>query len=111
MTSESPEILFPTLARSVLDELMEFGSERQLAASEVLYRAGEARWDFNIVLEGQVEIERPPAAFLGVAAGVGEFSRSLGALGVLGTNIGMMLVGGSAALSVQRRVSAREAPG
>jgi uncharacterized hydrophobic protein (TIGR00271 family) len=53
----------------------------------------------------------PAAAFLGVAAGVGEFSRSLGALGVLGTNIGMMLVGGSAALVVQRRVSAREAPG
>jgi len=53
----------------------------------------------------------PAAAFLGVAAGVGEFSRSLGALGVLGTNIGMMLVGGSAALIVQRRVSAREAPG
>jgi uncharacterized hydrophobic protein (TIGR00271 family) len=53
----------------------------------------------------------PAAAFLGVAAGVGEFSRSLGALGVLGTNIGMMLVGGSAALIVQRRLSAREAPG
>jgi len=53
----------------------------------------------------------PAAAFLGVAAGVGEFSRSLGALGVLGTNIGMMLVGGSAALIVQRRVSAREVPG
>jgi uncharacterized hydrophobic protein (TIGR00271 family) len=53
----------------------------------------------------------PAAAFLGVAAGIGEFSRSLGALGVLGTNIGMMLVGGSAALIVQRRVSAREDPG
>jgi uncharacterized hydrophobic protein (TIGR00271 family) len=53
----------------------------------------------------------PAAAFLGVAAGVGEFSKSLGALGVLGTNIGMMLVGGSAALIVQRRVAAREAPG
>jgi len=53
----------------------------------------------------------PAAAFLGVAAGIGEFSRSLGALGVLGTNIGMMLVGGSAALVVQRRVSAREIPG
>jgi uncharacterized hydrophobic protein (TIGR00271 family) len=50
----------------------------------------------------------PAAAFLGVAAGIGEFSRSLGALGVLGTNIGMMLVGGSIALIVQRRVSAGE---
>jgi hypothetical protein len=53
----------------------------------------------------------PAAAFLGVAAGVGEFSRSLGALGVLGTNIGMMVVGGSVALIVQRRVASREDPG
>jgi len=53
----------------------------------------------------------PAAAFLGVAAGIGEFSRSLGALGVLGTNIGMMLVGGSAALIVQRRVASRDDQG
>jgi uncharacterized hydrophobic protein (TIGR00271 family) len=53
----------------------------------------------------------PAAAFLGVAAGIGEFSKSLSALGVLGTNIGMMLVGGSTALIVQRRLSARQAPG
>jgi uncharacterized hydrophobic protein (TIGR00271 family) len=53
----------------------------------------------------------PAAAFLGVAAGIGEFSKSLSALGVLGTNIGMMLVGGSVALIVQRRVSSKELPG
>jgi uncharacterized hydrophobic protein (TIGR00271 family) len=47
----------------------------------------------------------PAAAFLGVAAGVGEFSKSLGALAVLGANIAMMLAGGSVALLVQRRVA------
>ena len=47
----------------------------------------------------------PAAAFLGVAAGVGQFSKSLDALAVLGTNVGMMLVGGSLALAAQRRLT------
>jgi uncharacterized hydrophobic protein (TIGR00271 family) len=47
----------------------------------------------------------PAAAFLGVAAGVGQFSKSLGALGVLGTNVAMMLLGGSLALAIQRRLN------
>jgi uncharacterized hydrophobic protein (TIGR00271 family) len=49
----------------------------------------------------------PAAAFLGVAAGVGQFSKSLGALGVLGTNIAMMLLGGSIALAAQRRFASK----
>jgi uncharacterized hydrophobic protein (TIGR00271 family) len=49
----------------------------------------------------------PAAAFLGVAAGVGQFSKSLGALGVLGANIAMMLVGGSLALAVQRKLASK----
>jgi uncharacterized hydrophobic protein (TIGR00271 family) len=49
----------------------------------------------------------PAAAFLGVAAGVGELSESLGALSVLVANIAMMLVGGSLALIVQRSLAAR----
>jgi uncharacterized hydrophobic protein (TIGR00271 family) len=49
----------------------------------------------------------PAAAFLGVAAGVGQFAKSLGALGVLGTNIAMMLLGGSIALAVQRRLASK----
>ena len=49
----------------------------------------------------------PAAAFLGVAAGVGQFAKSLGALGVLGTNIAMMLLGGSLALAVQRRLASK----
>ncbi len=47
----------------------------------------------------------PAAAFLGVAAGIGEFSKSLGALSVLGANIAMMLAGGSMALLVQRKLA------
>jgi uncharacterized hydrophobic protein (TIGR00271 family) len=49
----------------------------------------------------------PAAAFLGVAAGVGQFSKSLGALSVLGANIAMMLVGGSIALAVQRKFASK----
>jgi uncharacterized hydrophobic protein (TIGR00271 family) len=47
----------------------------------------------------------PAAAFLGVAAGIGQFSKSLSALSVLGVNIAMMMVGGSFALVVQRRLA------
>jgi uncharacterized hydrophobic protein (TIGR00271 family) len=49
----------------------------------------------------------PAAAFLGVAAGIGQFSKSLGALSVLSVNIAMMLVGGSLALAVQRKVGSK----
>jgi uncharacterized hydrophobic protein (TIGR00271 family) len=49
----------------------------------------------------------PAAAFLGVAIGVGELSKSLSALGVLATNVAMMIVGGSAALAIQRRLASR----
>jgi uncharacterized hydrophobic protein (TIGR00271 family) len=49
----------------------------------------------------------PAAAFLGVAAGIGQFSKSLGALSVLSVNIAMMLVGGSLALAVQRKLGSK----
>jgi uncharacterized hydrophobic protein (TIGR00271 family) len=48
----------------------------------------------------------PAAAFLGVAAGLGELSRSLSALAVLGTNVGLMIVGGACTLAIQRRTGA-----
>jgi uncharacterized hydrophobic protein (TIGR00271 family) len=48
----------------------------------------------------------PAAAFLGVALGVGELSKSLGALAVLAVNIAMMLLGGSSTLAIQRRARA-----
>jgi uncharacterized hydrophobic protein (TIGR00271 family) len=44
----------------------------------------------------------PASAFLGVAAGTGELGMSWSALGVLGANVAMMLLGGSIALAVQR---------
>jgi hypothetical protein len=47
------------------------------------------------------------AAFLGVAAGIGEVSKSLDALGVLSANVAMMIVGGSSALAVQRAMAVR----
>jgi uncharacterized hydrophobic protein (TIGR00271 family) len=49
----------------------------------------------------------PAAAYLGVALGIGELDKSLSALAVLGANIAMMLVGGSAALALQRAAAAR----
>jgi uncharacterized hydrophobic protein (TIGR00271 family) len=53
----------------------------------------------------------PAAAYLGVAAGLGEFGTATGALGVLGTNVAMMVLGAVATLAVQsmllRRAAAR----
>ena len=52
----------------------------------------------------------PAVAYLGVALAVGEAEKSLSALGVLGANIGMMLVGGSATLAIQRVIARRRVP-
>jgi uncharacterized hydrophobic protein (TIGR00271 family) len=49
----------------------------------------------------------PASAYLGVAAGVGEVSKALGALLVLGVNVAMLLVGGCATLVVQRMLARR----
>ena len=43
----------------------------------------------------------PAAAYLGVAAGLGEFGTARGALGVLGANVTMMVVGAVATLALQ----------
>jgi uncharacterized hydrophobic protein (TIGR00271 family) len=51
----------------------------------------------------------PAAAFLGVAAGVGDLGAAGGALGVLGMNVVMMTLGASGALAVQRAVRRRAA--
>ena len=45
----------------------------------------------------------PAAAYLGVAAGVGEESKAWGALAVLGVNVAVLLVAGTLTLLVQRR--------
>jgi uncharacterized hydrophobic protein (TIGR00271 family) len=49
----------------------------------------------------------PAAAYLGVATGQGEGDKVLGTLGVLGTNVALLLVGGTATLLVQRRLAER----
>jgi hypothetical protein len=53
----------------------------------------------------------PAAAYLGVSAGLGELDEATGALGVLGTNVGMMVVGAVGTLALQsllmRRAAAR----
>ena len=53
----------------------------------------------------------PAAAYLGVAVGVGELDKSLSALSVLGANVAMMLVGGSSALAVQRKLEPQTSRG
>jgi uncharacterized membrane protein len=49
----------------------------------------------------------PAAAYLGVAAGLGETGTAGGALGLLGVNVAMMTLGASATLLVQRRLRQR----
>ena len=51
----------------------------------------------------------PAVAYLGVAAGTGERGHSLNGLAVLGVNVAMMLIGGSAALACQRLFASRQA--
>ena len=49
----------------------------------------------------------PAAAYMGVAIGLGELSKASGALGVLGVNIAMLIVGSSATLAFQRLLMRR----
>ena len=51
----------------------------------------------------------PAAAYLGVAAGLGQRGEALGALAVLGTNVAMLVIASSATLIVQRRMARRGA--
>jgi uncharacterized hydrophobic protein (TIGR00271 family) len=49
----------------------------------------------------------PAVAYLGVAAGTGERGHTFSGLAVLTTNVAMMLIGGSAALALQRMIASR----
>ena len=53
----------------------------------------------------------PAAAYLGVAAGLGEADQDRGAVGVLGANVAMLVVGASGTLTLQRLVARRAVPG
>ena len=52
----------------------------------------------------------PAIAYIGVAAGLGEWSGALGAVAVLGVNLAMLLVAGTATLAIQTAIS-RRGPG
>ncbi len=72
---------FPAFSPDVLDELSEFGEQEELAAGDVLYRAGEARWDFYVLMEGAVEVVRDDESQqLVVSYGAGQFIGELGLL-------------------------------
>lgn len=47
----------------------------------------------------------PAAAYLGVAAGLGQGSKALGALAVLATNVAMMVLAAAITLSLQRQIA------
>ena len=49
----------------------------------------------------------PAAAYLGVALGLGEKGEALGALGVLGTNVAMLVIAASSTLVLQRGLARR----
>jgi uncharacterized hydrophobic protein (TIGR00271 family) len=51
----------------------------------------------------------PASAYLGVAVGLGEFGKATGALGVLGANVAMMVVGAVATLELQGVLARRRA--
>src|SRR4051794_15787919 len=47
------------LPPEMIDELREFGTERAIEVGDVLYRAGDATYDFMVILEGEVVVVRP----------------------------------------------------
>ncbi len=49
-------VRFPVLDRAVLDQLAEFGTEREVASGEVLFRAGAEVWGLMVVLSGEIQI-------------------------------------------------------
>jgi thioredoxin reductase (NADPH) len=70
------------LTEAQLTELATFGTERAVAAGEVLYRAGDDGYDFFVVLEGEMEIVRgePTGDVVVAVHGAGRF---LGELNLL----------------------------
>ena len=55
-------VLAPTLDAAALAELAEFGEELSVSAGDLLWRAGDASYDFYVVLEGRAEVVRIDAA-------------------------------------------------
>jgi hypothetical protein len=56
------------------------------------------------------EVQRLIQPYLGVAAGLGEGSKALGALAVLATNVVLMVAAAAITLSLQRRIARSRNP-
>ncbi len=54
--ADPDNVRFPVLDEEVLDQLAEFGEEREVASGEVLFRAGAEVWDWFVVLSGEIQI-------------------------------------------------------
>ena len=78
----TPEAAAPILSAAALAELAPFGEERAVEAGDILFRAGDASYDFIVVLEGEVDIVRPDRETESILAtwGAGQF---LGELNML----------------------------
>src|SRR5271156_5840643 len=75
------DVTFPVLAGEVIDELAALGEERQVGEGDILYRAGDAVWDFYVLVEGHVDIVREgDPEELVVSYGAGQFIGELSLL-------------------------------
>jgi thioredoxin reductase (NADPH) len=80
MSTPGEDRAFPVLSASQLAEVAPFGSERPIAAGQLLFEAGEASYQLFVVLEGEVEIvrldgsEATPIALYGPGGFVGELN-------------------------------------
>ena len=54
--ADDDSVRFPVLGQEVLDQMAEFGTEREVAAGDVLYRSGSEVWNLFVVLSGQAQI-------------------------------------------------------
>jgi thioredoxin reductase (NADPH) len=59
--SDTMDAASVALSDAQLAELASFGTEREVASGEVLYRAGAEGYDFFVVLEGEIEVVRREA--------------------------------------------------
>jgi thioredoxin reductase (NADPH) len=81
VVADPSDLRFPVFSPDVLEELSEFGEQRELAEGDVLYRAGEAKWDFFVLIEGEVEVVRDDESQqVIVVFGAGQFIGELGLL-------------------------------
>ena len=71
LEAEPSDTRFPVFPRAVMEELLEFGEKRELEPGELLYRAGEALWNFYVVIDGEVEVVRVDE-YRELVEGVGE---------------------------------------